>query len=374
MSLPILRWKIGFEIELLAPVGRSRLDLANAISNTVPGSKVVPAFLPQAEISLVEGAPVFENLTLAYEVLGADGARIVCCGDDLTLQNGLKKETPPKPGWYRIVGDDPRFLRLIMRHADPGAPVDKVLEPIAELFGTELEHFDNGMVRLGDPYGAPIAMAAPLPGERERPCEIITPPLSSDHGAKLSALLEPAIELSFTVPNEAALHIHYDATDLCEPRIFANLIRVFDQYGEALKELVETNPNCRRLGGWPDELKALVFDPQFAELSWEEARDEMTEIPITKFVDFNICNMVFLPPDKHTFEVRILPVSLDVEKTLLAAALFEALLNYAIKLKSSQSDAAPLNLCELIEKLPLEETAKQHWQNVCQQKGLVLLK
>lgn len=370
MSLPKLHWKTGFEIELLAPLGRSRLDLANAISNNVPGSKVVPSFLPQAEISLVENAPVFENLTLAYDVLDADGARIVCCGDDLTLQNGLESAAPPKPGWYRIVGDDPRLLRLIMRHADPGAPLDTILEPIAKLFGTKLEHFENGMVRLADPYGAPIAMAAPLPGERERPCEIITPPLTSDHGTHLSVLLEPAKELGFTVPSEAALHVHYDATDLCEPRIFANLIRVFDQYGEALKELVETNPNCRRLGSWPDELKALVFHPQFTELSWEEARAELIEIPITKFVDFNVCNMVFLPPNKHTFEVRILPVSLDVEKTLLGAALFEALLNYAIKLETPQSEAMPVGLSELIEKLPLEENANRHWQNVCQQKGL----
>ena len=43
-------------------------------------------------------------------------------------------------------------------------------------------------------------MAAPQGGERERPCEIITPPLTADHAVALEDLLGPARELGFTIP------------------------------------------------------------------------------------------------------------------------------------------------------------------------------
>ena len=236
MSTVQLNWKVGFEIELLAPRGLSRRDLANEVANQQAGAKVASAFLPQAEFSLVKDAPIFENLTLAFDALNANGSLIARFGDDLTLIDGLDRNASPKPGWYRIIGDDARFLRLIMRHADPAAPLDKVLEPAAKLFGVELEHLENDVVRLADSYDAPIVMAATLPGERERPCEIITPPILEDHAAQLAALLDPAKKLEFTIPNEAALHIHFDATKLCDAKVFANIVHLFSTYGEALKQ------------------------------------------------------------------------------------------------------------------------------------------
>ena len=359
-----LSWKVGFEIECLAPHGLNRRDLANEVAEQQAGASVAPAFLPQAEFSLVEGAPIFENLTLAFDALNADGSLIARFADDLTLIDGLDRNASPKPGWYRIIGDDARFLRLIMRHADAGAPLDKVLEPAAKLFGVELQHLENDVVRLADSYDAPIVMAATLPGERERPCEIITPPISENHATRLAELLSPARRLEFTIPNEAALHIHFDATDLCNAKVFANSVHLFGTYGDALKQLVATNPNCRRLGSWPQVLHQLVSHPEFAELTWEEIREELEEIKLTKFVDFNLANMVHARADKHTFEVRILPVSLEVEPIMQAAALFEAMLLYAVNQPLMKPDELPGSLSELIEKLSLDDAVKRHWLNI----------
>jgi len=357
-----IRWKVGFEIELLAPAGMNRRDLANEVVRAHPGARVVSAFLPQAEFSFVEDAPIFENLTLAFDALNADGSLIARFGDDLTLIDGLDRNAPPKPGWYRIIGDDARFLRLIKRHVNPAETLDKVLEPAAKLFGVELQHLENDVVRLADRYDAPIVMAATLPGERERPCEIITPPISEDHAARLSALLGPAKKLEFTIPSEAALHIHFDAIKLCNAKTFANIVHLFGTYGEALKQLVGTNPNCRRLGGWPEILHQLVSHPEFIELTWEEVREELEKIKLTKFVDFNLANMVHARSDKHTFEVRILPVSLEVAPIMQAASLFEGLLQYAVDQPLIKPDELSHSLPELIEKLPLNDAVKKHWQ------------
>lgn len=354
-----LQWKTGFEIELLAPRGKSRHDLALAIADG-PGCEVVPCFHPQAELAAVPGAPIFENLTLGYEARAADGSLLARCADDLTLQHDLDRKAAPKPGWYRIAGDDARFLRLIMRHADPGDERETVLLPVADLFGTELTMSDDGMVRLADNFNAPIAIAAPLPGERERPCEIITPPIDSNHAERLDALLSRARALGFTVPYEGALHIHYDATELCSTSTFVNLVKLLETHGAALKKLVGTNQHCIRLGKWPQALLDLVNDPNFPMLSWEEARAQLAQTDLTKYCDFNLRNMVQTHPNKHTFEVRILPVSLDVAPIVRAAALFEAILRWASEPARGLRQPPP-TLAALLAELPMEEDLTQFW-------------
>lgn len=57
----------------------------------------------------------------------------------------------------------------------------------------------------------PTAIATPLPGERERPCEIITPPLQNNYRDYLETILNAARDLDFTIPQEGAIHIHFDA-------------------------------------------------------------------------------------------------------------------------------------------------------------------
>ncbi|MFT7578756.1 MAG: hypothetical protein ACI9MR_000414 [Myxococcota bacterium] len=319
-------WRTGFEIELLAPIGASRRDLALAIAARHPGAGVRRVFHVESEPSKVPGQPVFDNLTLGFEVHDRDGDLLARCLDDLTLQSDLDREHAPEPGWFRIVSDDGRLLRLVARHATVEAPLEDALAPVAALFGTPLERGPNGMFRVIDERGASIAIGAPLPGERHRPCELITPPLDDDRAERLLDLLTPAQELGFLLPIEGALHIHFDAKPLRDARVFRDLVRFFSRWGPELRRRVRTNPNCRRLGGWPDALLDVVEDPDFATLSWADARSQLLTVEFTKYCDFNLRNILLEPPDKDTFEVRILPTTLDVSQVLDAAALFERIL------------------------------------------------
>lgn len=326
--MPELNWKIGCEIELLAPKGLSRKDLAESIAQENNGV-VHRIFYPQSEPSQVAGTPLFHNLTLGFEVLDKQGNLLAKCVDDLTIQDDLNKSEPPKPEWYRIVSDDTRFLELITYQSNPNSSKAEVLKPIADLFGTHVEQGVEGMIRVADNTGNPIAIAAPLPGERERPCELISAPIDSNHLEKLEVILKTARLLGFTIPVEGATHIHFDALPLCSANVFANLVNVFHTHGELLKRLVGTNPSCRRLGNWDISLLKIVNESGFRELPWEQARERIAKLELTKYCDFNLKNLIHPIPDKLTFEVRIFPVCLNSQSIIESAALIEAILNHA---------------------------------------------
>ncbi|KAI9132571.1 amidoligase family protein [Acaryochloris sp. CCMEE 5410] len=359
-----LNWRIGVEIEVLAPRGKSRFDLAVEIAQMYGGS-VHRCFHPQSEPSLVPGTPVFHNLTLGFEILNAHQQIIARCVDDLTLQADLSRDVPSQAGWYRIISDDERLLRLIQRQADPAQPLTHVLEPIGRLFGTTLQPGPEGMVGVNDETGASIAIAAPLPGERERPCELITAPLVSQHQAELDCLLSAVRALDFSVPLEGAIHLHFDATDFQSTQAIANLVQLLWHYGPILKQLMGTNPHCRRLGRWPATLLAEVSNPSFHVLPWPEAQRKLRQVELTKYCDFNLVNCIHNHPHKNTIEVRILPVWLDSQPIVEAAALFIALFQRALDPEGvplTLSDPeTPVDLKTLLAALPLSSTQYQYW-------------
>ena len=149
---------------------------------------------------------------------------------------------------------------------------------------------------------------------------MITPPIETDHLDRLEILLELARSLGFGIPAEGAIHIHFDAAPLCAAPTVANLVTLLGVHGETLKQELGTNPRCRRLGAWPQELFALVASPGFISLEWEEAREQLAQLNLTKYCDFNLRNLIHPVPDKYTFEVRILPIWLDGQKIVEAAA------------------------------------------------------
>lgn len=308
-------WKVGVEVETIAPRGASRRDLAARMGT------VRRFFHPQSETSLVPGTPVFENLTLGFEARDAEGRLVGRFVDDLTLQDDCDKRAPAKDGWYRVVSDDARLLRLVALHADAERPLSDVLGPFAALFGVEPVASD-GMWRVADVAGASLVIGAPLPGERERPCEIVTPPLPDRHAERLEALLSPARALGFTAPAEGAVHLHFDASRLASARFVRGLVHAWREEGAAWRARFATNPRCRRLGPPPEALVALVDEPGFADRPWERARSDLAALGLQKWVDVNLVNLVRGTPDKYTVEVRILPVSLDAEPIVEAIAFF----------------------------------------------------
>lgn len=321
--------KVGLEIELMAPSGSSRQMLAEAIAAGCGGS-VRRIFYPQSEPSQVPGRPILENLTLGFEVRDAQQQVVARCVDDLTLQADCDRTRSPQSGWYRIVGDDVRLLRIVSRLSDANLPLAEVLQPVAQTLGLDLQQGPEGMVKLADEVGPPIAIAAPLPGERERPCELITPPLTRDQLPQIEVYFQMARQLEFFAPVEGATHLHFDAAPLCSALVMRNLVNLFWAYGPTLKWLVGSNPWCQRLGLWPTELLALVQEPAWADLAWEQARDRLKTIPLTKYCDFNLKNLVYAPRHKHTFEIRILPVYLELPPLLAVIDLMADLLNRAI--------------------------------------------
>ena len=352
-------WKAGFEIELLAPRGQSRADLASRVAR-LHGGSIRRFFHAQQEPSKVPGKPKFENITQGFEAIDSLGRTLARFVDDVTLQAGLDRSATPRPGWYRIVTDDGRLLRLMIRHCDPDAPLDRVLAPIAALFGTTADPQPSGMVKVSDDRGASVAIAAPLPGERERPCEIITPPLGEERDAVLGLLLDQARAADCTLPREGAAHIHFDAESLLSAAAIANLVQLFSAHGDALKRLVGTNPHCIRLGEWPDALNALVARPGFAALDWPSAQQALANVGLQKYCDFNLLNIATRNPMKQTFEVRILPASLDPEPILDAADLFGCILRWCIE-RPGEARPVPDDVAGLLAALQLSRHARARW-------------
>jgi hypothetical protein len=313
---------VGFEVELLAPRGRSRRDLADELARRC-GGRVRPTFHSDTERSAAAGVERFLHLTPAFDVLDGTGALRCSLVDDTTIVADLDPAAPPRPGWYRVLSDDPRLLRLVAARTDPAEGIGSVLAPVAELFGVEVETI-GAVHRVEDAAGATIALAAPLPGERERPCEVVTPPLSADHRRALETLLSAARDLGFTVPREAAVHLHVDGEPFQQVHAFANVVRLFGHWRAALWELFATNPACRRLAPLPPALLEVVERPH---PDWDALRAAAAGTGVSKFCDVNVARVLGLRPGARTLEVRLLPGSIDAGEVLERAHLVQRLLD-----------------------------------------------
>lgn len=315
------------EVELLAPEAASRHTLALEIANRL-GASVRPFFHLDSEPSRVKGKPVFYHLTQAFEVVDQSGKMLLQCVDDITLQADLDKSIKPKQGWYRMLSDDVRLLRLLCRHTDPSSPIDTSLQGIAELFGVNVDAAKGGVYRVADESGASIAMAAPLPGERERPCELVTAPLNSETFSELCLYLETAEALGFQIPFEGATHYHFDGAFFSQPNRFLSTVRFLHQYRLVLRRMMGTNLNCRRIGDWPHDFLTLIKRDDLLALTWAECQQRVAQTGVTKYCDFNIRHLVFTSPQKNTLEIRMLPATLNSDVHHLMLRCFSAIFSY----------------------------------------------
>lgn len=319
-----LRRRTGFELELLAPRGSSRLALAEALAGRC-GGRVRPVWHQDSEPSLAPRLGRFLHLTQGFEVRSPSGDLRCTLVDDVTIVADLDPTAAALPGWHRVLTDDPRVLRLLARASDPAGSLETVLDPAGALWGEPVERHGN-IWRL-ESAGATVALATTAGGERERPCEIVTPPLVDGHETALEDLLGPARELGFTVPQEAAVHVHLDGEPFRNSRALANVVRLFSYWREPLRQVLGTNPRCRRLAPLPDELVAAVHgDPSREELVAAAASGGLT-----KFYDVNLTQVLLDDPVRDTIEVRILPGTLRADEAVGGAALVEALLERCLE-------------------------------------------
>lgn len=322
----MLQSRVGFEIELLTPRGSTRADLARGIATAV-GGRVERVFHPDSEPSAVQGMGSFRHLTPGFAVFDADEQPVCSVVDDVTVVADLDVRARPLPGWYRLLTDDARLLNLLAAVCDPEADQADVLTPVAELFGTEVRTGGRSVHRVADRDGASVAMAAPLPGERHRPAEIVTVPLERDHAGALDRLLEPAAELGATVPVEAAVHLHFDAAPFRSPTAFANVVDLFAHWRPALWRLFGTNPACRRLAAPPAALVELLPELRAMD-TWAEVAAAVADTGLTKYADVNLVNVVRAPAVKDTLEVRILPGAATTGAIMARAVVTERLLRH----------------------------------------------
>jgi hypothetical protein len=309
---------------LLAPRGDSRRTLAEALAAHHDG-QVRPVWHQDSEPSLVPRLGRFLHLTQGFDVVLRTGAVMCTLVDDVTIVADLDPTASAQPGWHRILTDDPRLLRLLAASSDPGGRLETSLDAAAALWREASERHGN-IWRL-DSAGATVALATAAGGERERPCEIVTPPLVSDHAAALAALLGPARDLGFTVPREAAVHVHLDGKPFRDPNALANVIRLFAHWREPLRELLQTNPHCRRLAPLP----APLVDLTDGEPDWEQLTSTASAAGLSKFYDVNLTQVLRDAPLRDTLEVRILPGSLDVDAVMAGAAMVETLLDRCLQ-------------------------------------------
>jgi len=386
-SGPALRRRIGVEIELIAPPGVDRGVLARRVALAAGGAARRVSHT-DSEPSLVPGMGHFWHLTPAWEVSDAHGAPVASFVDDITIADDLRREheearagraapvtapgaREPSPDLWRVLSDDPRLLRLVADHSDPAGRFEQSLDAAARLFGTDVQVV-GGVRRLRDRAGASIAMAAPLAPGRERPCEIVTAPLTVDHEAALEALLRPASELGFTVPVEAAVHLHVDGAPFRSAHAFANLVRLFGHWRGALHELLDTNPACTRLAPMPPALLTLVEEEAAAWAAvtsgartgaradadadaedddvttaadddattaggaasaerWHRLQQAAARTGLLKYMDVNLTALLTDSPARDTVEVRILPGSLSASAITARARLVEALLDRCLE-------------------------------------------
>ena len=314
-----LRLRTGLEIELLAPVGASRRTLADELAGRC-GGFVRPVWHRDSEPSLVPGLGQFRHLTQGFAVHRSTGALLCTLVDDVTLTADLDPRAAPLPGWHRLLTDDVRLLHLLAQHSRPDEPLEVVLDAVARLWGVPVER--HGAVRRLTVAGRTVALAAPQGGQRERPCEVVTPPLPAADEAVLEELLAPARALGFTVPAEAAVHVHVDGGPFRTAEALANVVRLFGCWREPLRDVVGTNPHCRRLAPLPPGLVAAAAGTPTTRTLREAAHQG----GLTKFFDVNLTALLTDAPARDTLEVRVLPGALTGTDVLTGAALVEGLL------------------------------------------------
>jgi gamma-glutamyl:cysteine ligase YbdK (ATP-grasp superfamily) len=103
----------------------------------------------------------------------------------------------------------------------------------------------------------------------------------------------------------------------------------------------------------------LVESPGFAALDWPNPQQALATVGLQKYCDFNLLNIATRNSAKHTFEVRVLPASLNPEPILDAADLFASILRWCIERPGVRP--VPKDLAGLLVSLPLTQNARAHW-------------
>ena len=321
--------KVGYELELLAPFGKNRRDLADHLVGSL-GDSIQPIFHRESEYwpGANDSKPYF-CLTKGFEILRA-GQPTLKVINDMTIELGLDPNVPQQGDWYHILADDIRLIELIKKQCDPAQPTDKILEPIASLFGLEVQHSQKVWAVI-KPGMAPICGTHSYMTDRHRICEVVTSPIETNHHQALTTLLDSCKEFGCTLPVEAAFHMHFDGEAFSNSSSLLRFIRYCHVWGDVLKAIIPPNPNCKRLGGYSNSVIDYAFDLQNEQKTFDQVKMELKELKPVKYCDFNFNNILIGDPQKLTVEVRVIPMIMDSAALCAANDLYQGFIRFILE-------------------------------------------
>lgn len=319
---------IGLELELLAPEGKTRFDLARALAREVGGALRL-GWKYHGRGHLADGRPDCE-LTPAARVT-VKGEWFASLVDDPTIVDDLRvrgatrsPRAAPRgassPG-HHAVRHAARTNRGMLRvlRADDLRLAAWVERRCGHSLRELMKAFDAREDELGfvDPWGLPLVRWGEVDAERARVCELVLRPLSTKElGPTLRRVMKLARARGFTVPSEAAVHAHFDAAPFRSARALRRLVLAWTDERERWLRVFQPNPKCRKLGPFPPDVVRVAReagdDLEFATLA-----AAMLLAGLKREVDLNLLGLVERYPKQPTLEVRCLPGSLEPEATLL---------------------------------------------------------
>lgn len=332
-----MTFQVGTELEILAPTGSSRATLAEGVARSIGGS-VVEDWHVDSEPSAHPDLEVFHHLTPAFTVFDASGDQYLRLVSDVTIHADLHVKEPSRPGWHRVLSDDQRFLRMVGQFLPAMNASSDDLEALADRFGLTTER-KGDTTRLHDSSGASVVMFTTLPGEKERVTECISPPLTEGFDEWLSVVIGTANDLGFTVPTEGATHFHYDAELFRRPDVFQQLVFAFGANVDVIRQKMQTNPHCRRLGALPAGLIELVESDRYATMSWPDVAAAAGAVDgLTKYNDVNVLHLLADAPKHDTVEFRMLPSSLEIDRVRQLRADVDTLVRHLLEPSATRSE------------------------------------
>ncbi len=306
--------RVGLELELLAPDGKTRDDLARALAKQAGGALRLGLKYHGAG-HFPDGRPD-ARLTPASRV-DVRGKWLASFVDDPTIEDDL----PPTSERRRIARtDDVRLAAWIERSCWHAKPTHRFAALTKTFHTTET---DEGLL---DPWGHPLVLWADEPLQRARVCEVVLRPLEpKERKPVLTRVMKLATSLGFTVPQEAAVHAHFDAAPFRSTALLRRLVLTWTHERAAWRTRFEPNPRCRKLGPFPADV-VRVAEVATDDLPFETVAAGYLLGGLHRAVDLNLLGLVEQHPKQPTVELRCLPGSLDAEATLSRLAQADAFL------------------------------------------------
>lgn len=310
---------VGLELELLAPRGKGRRALAEAVARSA-GGRVQFGLKYTSPGPLADGRPRCE-LGCAYRVARAGKALGTLVDDpSLALPRG---GTDRRESWAGET-DDVRLALLAESVCWASAgDARQVYAPLAQLFDGAVERAPAGGFAVVDAVGHPLVRGGAGGGGRARACEVVLPPLApAELRAAVERWLAPTRRLGFSIPREGALHAHFDAAPFRKTPRLRRLILAWAKERDAWWRALAPNPGCVRLGPPPPKVVRVAKEADDA-LPFPTFAAALLLAGAHKACDLNLLGVLEQRPRHPTLEVRCLPMSLDaalVERKVRQAA------------------------------------------------------